>query len=61
MDKNLEIRIELEILITEREAMIAANTQREAMLRAPAYGEEYFDIIAQKMAELLPPNKGDTK
>ncbi len=46
-------RIELEALITEREAYIAENKQREMLGYSLAYGPECFFELAEKMRELL--------
>lgn len=45
----LELRIELEELITEREGMIAENLEREAIKSAPAFSKSSFDIIARQL------------
>lgn len=45
----LELRCELEELITEREGMIAENYTREGGGSAPAYGEEAFFDLQNKM------------
>jgi hypothetical protein len=48
----MKVRIELEALITEREGMIAKNTQREHLGYSMAYWEDSFAILASKIREL---------
>lgn len=50
---ELEKRIKLEALISEREAMIIANKTRENQGYAYAYGEESFQYNANDMRKLL--------
>ena len=51
---DLVRRIELELLITEREGMIVENALREAKGNAIAYGEEAFFELSEKIRELIP-------
>ena len=51
--EEIDKRIKLEALISEREAMIAANKERENQGYALAYAEEYFQYNANNMRELL--------
>jgi hypothetical protein len=54
LDKqNLEKKIKLEMLITEREGMIAENKSREYFGQSPAYWEDSFAILLEKMSKLL--------
>ena len=46
--------IELEILITEREGMLAENRQRALLCQSMAYSESDFHALAEKMLQLLP-------
>lgn len=46
-------RILLEALITEREGMIAENTQRVHLGQSMAYGDGDFTILARKMRALI--------
>ena len=48
----LEFRMGLEELVTEREMMIARNKKREFTGHAPAYGENAFYNIQQRMEAL---------
>ena len=50
---EIDKRIKLEALISEREAMIAANKERENQGYALAYAEEHFQYNANNMRELL--------
>ncbi len=45
----LELRIELEELITEREGMIATNFQRVHLEQSMAYDDHAFLIIQNRM------------
>jgi len=45
----LELRIELEELITERESMIATNFQRVHLEQSMAYEDDAFQIITNRM------------
>lgn len=49
---DLEKRIRLEALITEREGMIWTNRQREIEGKSIAYDDAFFDLCI-KMKELL--------
>jgi hypothetical protein len=49
----LKVRIKLEGLISERQAMIVLNTERESNGHAMAYDEEAFFDIQQRIEELL--------
>ncbi len=48
----------LEMLITEREAMIAENKQREFLGQAMAYSDDDFYAVADRMRKLA---KEDTR
>lgn len=50
---ELNYRMQLEALISEREAMIVANKERELRGESPAYGEDHFNGIAHHMNLLL--------
>ena len=57
MDK----KIELEALITEREAYIAENQLREIGGNSPAFGADHFFELAERMRALnKPPNEVNT-
>jgi len=45
----LELRIELEELITEREGMVATNSQRIHLEQPMAYEDDAFQIITNRM------------
>ena len=45
----LELRIELEELITEREGMVATNFQRVHLEKSMAYEDDAFKIITNRM------------
>lgn len=45
----LLLRCELEALISEREAMIAENTQRSHLGYSMAYGDDAFTVLQAKM------------
>lgn len=49
------VQVELQALITEREAMVAENKRREDTNRALAYGEDSFLELAARIRTLLPP------
>jgi len=46
------IEIELQALVTEREAMIAANLERTYRGEYPAYSEAEFHHMAQRILDL---------
>lgn len=48
----LEIKIEMEELITTREGMIATNLQRESLGHSMAYDEEAFETIVFSLKSL---------
>lgn len=50
---DLNRRIQLEALITEREAMIAENEFRKELGQSQAYSEDCFLILAEKINKLL--------
>jgi hypothetical protein len=50
---DMEKRIRLEAMITEREAMMAMNAQRERNNDSQAYGEDAFFRLSDRMMELL--------
>ena len=50
---ELNRRIELEALITERDGMIALNMQRESLGQSMAYGDDAFLDVAAKMMALI--------
>lgn len=52
-NKFLIARIELEIMVTEREEMIAENKQREMLGQAMAYSGDAFFELNNRMSELL--------
>lgn len=49
----LRLRIELESMLTEREAMLAENKKRELNREALAYGEAAFQDKAGEIYSLL--------
>ena len=51
--KLLEIRIELEKLITKREGYVAENAIRKTLGQSPAYDKEAFANISTEMGLLL--------
>lgn len=51
--QNLKIRIELEVLITKREGMIAENKSRELNGQAMAYHDVDFKAVAEDMWALI--------
>jgi len=54
MDKELMyLKLQIEILITRREAMIAENEQRKHDGLPPAFGSEAFGQIEQEFRVLL--------
>lgn len=48
----LELRCELEELITEREGMLAENCTKQGGESAPAYGEDAFFDLQGKMRSI---------
>ena len=50
---DIKWEIELQELITRREAMVAANRERESQLLAPAYGEKQFTALQNSFECLL--------
>jgi len=50
---ELNIRLQMEALITEREGMIAENKQREHLEQSMAHTEEAFSAIAGQLTWLL--------
>jgi len=53
MEKQiLDIRIQMEQLITERESMIALNKERETAGNAIAYDEQAFINLAEAFIDL---------
>ena len=50
---ELNIRLQMEALITEREGMIAENKQREHLGQSMAHGEDKFISIAGQFTYLL--------
>ena len=44
----LELRLEMEEIISQREGMIAENKQREFLGQGPAYWEDNFAINAEQ-------------
>jgi len=52
-EKLLKIQIELQCLITDREAMIAENQTRISNDEALAYGEEDFYNLSNEMKKLI--------
>lgn len=51
--QELNIRIQMEIAITEREGMIAENMHREHLGQSMAYTEDSFRIVCSIFTELL--------
>ena len=49
----LSIRIQMEVLVTEREAMIAANNHRAMQGFSQSYGEESFWKVQNAFAHLV--------
>ncbi len=49
----LDLKIEMEMLITEREGMIAENSQRIHLNQAMAYTDNDFEKVRSKMNLLL--------
>jgi hypothetical protein len=52
MSGDLFTRVLLEALITEREAMLAANRERERRGEAQAYDEKSFMVLAGAINQL---------
>jgi len=50
--KQIDILLQMEELICEREGMIAENKFREHCGNSIAYGEDNFQILAQKFESL---------
>ncbi len=53
MKRELEIKIKLEALITQREGMIAENQVRISLGQSVAFDGESFIYLADEIAELL--------
>ena len=51
-EKILNIRLQMETLITEREGMIAENQQRFHLEQSMAYTEDSFQILNRRFIEL---------
>lgn len=51
--RDLEIKLELEALICEREAMLAENSQRHNDGQAMAYHEHDFFCLAKEIRDLI--------
>ena len=51
--KLLDIRLQMEALITEREGMIAENIQREHLSQSMAYTAVAFEIITSQLSSLI--------
>jgi hypothetical protein len=47
------LRIRLEVLVTEREGMVAANREKELMCEAQAYGEGIFNSLRREIKALI--------
>lgn len=52
MNDDTAYRIDLEVLITEREGMIAENQQRIRRGESLAYTEDAFNSLAQRIENL---------
>jgi hypothetical protein len=52
MIPELDIRLQMEELICEREGMIAENMQREHLGQSMAYFDDAFQVLASKFTEL---------
>lgn len=52
-NKFLIARIELEMMVTEREMMVAENKQREILGQSMAYQDDSFFELSDRMNELL--------
>ncbi len=51
--KLLDIRLQMEMLITEREGMIAENMQRDHLEQSMAFTEDSFAILTSQLMLLL--------
>jgi hypothetical protein len=49
---QLEIRLQMEELICEREGMIAENMQRQHLEQAMAYQEDAFQVLGGRFTQL---------
>jgi len=49
----LDVRLQMEILISEREGMIAENMQREYLGQSMAYDSRAFDNISIQLSMLI--------
>ena len=54
----LNIRCQIEALISRREGMIAENKQRERRGESLAYGEKAFDDLEQSFVSIIPDPHG---
>lgn len=52
-EEALHIKIKLEVLLTEREAMIAGNQQRLSLGQSLMYDEESFLNLSERISNLL--------
>lgn len=59
VDKNS--RILLEVLITEREGMMAENAQREALGQSMAYDYRAFHMLSGDMLKMIRPEEREVK
>ena len=50
--KEMFIRVQLEAVITEREMMRAENDVRHHRGESPAYTEEAYDVLLNKLSHL---------
>ena len=57
MDKSLDIRLQMEALITEREGMIALNYLRDKRGESQAYSEEAFQGLITQFNQLVEINR----
>jgi hypothetical protein len=51
--KLLDIRLQMEMLISEREGMIAENMQRAHLGQSMAYTDDNFQINANNLQQLI--------
>lgn len=61
MSEELDKRFQLELLITDREGMVAENLQRAFLNQSMAYVEDSFQVLADKILRLWNPSCKDEK
>jgi len=57
MDKKLDIKIRLEAIITQREAMLAENAFRIGNGQTIAYCEDAMNYLVSELAQLAEENR----